>query len=434
MVDATIKKTTVLKGEVAAPPSKSYTQRMLIASALSEGTSEITSPLISEDTKATIHAVTALGAKVEENKNCWIVKGAKTLTASTEPIDCGDSGATLRFMIPVAALALGYSSFLLGKSLEQRPIQPLLHSLFQLGTQGQVRKNHCRNTIQIQGGGIAGGRTVISGNISSQFISGLMFACPKARKMTEILTATPLESKTYVQMTETTLVQHQINVTIEPDFRKITIPANQTYQPYNHQVPGDYSSAAFLLSAATVTNSSISIKNLDASMVQGDRAIINVLQQMGANTIMSSNQVMTQKYEIPLKAFTIDAQDTPDIVPICTVLACFAEGTSQIHNAHRLRFKESDRLQSLYLELKKMGASMEITEDSLTIKGPAALHGALIDPHNDHRIAMATAVAALGAEGETVIKNSECVKKSYPEFFEDLRSLGVDIIGGKFNR
>jgi 3-phosphoshikimate 1-carboxyvinyltransferase len=135
-----------------------------------------------------------------------------------------------------------------------------------------------------------------------------------------------------------------------------------------------------------------------------------------------------------LEAVDVDARNIPDLVPVCAVLACYAEGTSKIHDAHRLRYKESDRLMSLYLELKKMGAEIAMDEGSLTVNGPIALHGAVIDPHNDHRIAMACAVAALGANGETRIQDAECVRKSYPRFFSDLRLLGVDVVGGKFDR
>jgi 3-phosphoshikimate 1-carboxyvinyltransferase len=434
LVDAIIRKTTGLNGEVTAPPSKAYTQRMLIACALANGTSEIVDPLVSEDTKATARAVTALGAKIEQANSKWSVKGPKNLTGATKPIDCGESGATLRFMIPIAALAAGPSSFLIGKSLEQRPIQPLLQSLFQIGALAQLEKKNNKMLVQVQGGGIPGGRTVIPGNISSQFISGLMFACPKAQKATEIILATPLESGSYVRMTEATLAQHQVSLTIQQNFQRITIPPNQTYQPRNHKVPGDFSSAAFLLAAATVTNSSITVKNLDSTIIQGDKAITDTLQQIGSNLTVSTNQIQTHQHKGQIKPLNIDARDTPDLVPIYAVLACFAKGISKIHNAHRLRFKESDRLRSIYLELKKMGADIDATEDSLTIRGPTVLHGASIDPHNDHRIAMALAVAALGAEGETVIKDSECVKKSYPEFFDALRSLGVDVFGGKFDR
>jgi 3-phosphoshikimate 1-carboxyvinyltransferase len=176
------------------------------------------------------------------------------------------------------------------------------------------------------------------------------------------------------------------------------------------------------------------VKNLDYETTQGDKAIVGILKQMGSNVNVRIDQIEIEEKGGLLDAADVDARDIPDLVPVCAVLACYAKGTSKIHDAQRLRYKESDRLLSLYLELKKMGADITMDENSLTVKGPCALRGSTIDPHNDHRIAMACAVAALGASGETRIQNAECVKKSYPRFFNDLRVLGVDVVGGEFDR
>jgi 3-phosphoshikimate 1-carboxyvinyltransferase len=188
------------------------------------------------------------------------------------------------------------------------------------------------------------------------------------------------------------------------------------------------------LAAAAITRSEVSIKNLSYETEQGDKAILGILKQMGVNGKVCKDQVKIDGKGGLLKAVNVDAKDIPDLVPVCTVLACYAKGTSKIHDAHRLRYKESDRLLSLYLELKKMGAQIAMDEGSLTVNGPCELHGAVIDPHDDHRIAMACAVAALGASGETRIQDAECVRKSYPKFFSDLRELGVNVVGGEFDR
>ena len=272
------------------------------------------------------------------------------------------------------------------------------------------------------------------GDVSSQFVSGLMFACPLAKTDTQLTLTSLLESKSYVLMTENVLSKHGIKVDISEDFNRVKIPSKQTYQPIESRVPGDFSSAAFLLSAAAITNSEVVLKNLDYGSIQGDKVILRILQQMGVNGKVCESQIEIDGKEDLLTAVDVDARDIPDLVPACAVLACFANGTSKIHDAERLRLKESDRLTSLYKELGKMGADITMDESSLTIKGPCKLHGATIDPHNDHRIAMACAVAALRAEGETVIQNAECVRKSYPHFFTDLTSLGVDVVGGKLNR
>jgi 3-phosphoshikimate 1-carboxyvinyltransferase len=407
---------------------------MLIAAALSDGTSRISGPLFSDDTEATLRATKALGAKVKATGDCWTVEGAAPLRGAKTPIDCGESGATLRFMIPVAALALEPSVLVMGKSLERRPIEPLLQSLKQLGVEARLQSVDGRLSIRVSGGGIKGGKTTVRGDISSQFISGLMFACPMAEADTEITVTTPLESKGYVQMTQEVLAKHSVSVSISEDFSHVLIPSKQEYKPCSHMVPGDFSSAAFLLAAAAITRSEAVVRNLDYGSVQGDKAIMKVLKEMGVNGRVCKDQVRIEGKGEPFKALNVDARDMPDLVPVCAVLACYAKGTSKIHDAHRLRYKESDRLSSLYLELKKMGAKIVMDESSLTVKGPCALHGATIDPHNDHRIAMACAVAALGASGETRIQNAECVRKSYPRFFNDLRELGVDIVGGEFDR
>jgi 3-phosphoshikimate 1-carboxyvinyltransferase len=432
MVDVIVRKTEELSGQVCAPSSKSYTQRMVIAAALSNGTSKVSAPLLSEDTEATLRAVTALGAKVIVADGCWIIEGTKMLKGAKEPIDCGESGATLRFMVPIAALAKGSSTLLFKGSIEKRPVEPLLTSLKELGAKVHIGKLGDKDAVFVEGGGIVGGETSILGNVSSQFISGLMFACPKAQVDTEIMLSSPLESEGYVKMTEAVLVNHGVKVPAHENH--IHIPANQTYAPADGRVPGDFSSAAFLLAAAAITHSKVQINNLDYSSVQGDKAIIGILKHMGVNGKVCADSVEIEGSGSLLKTYEVDAKHIPDLVPAIAVLMCYAKGTSHIFGANRLRLKESDRLESLYLELKKMGAQITINNDGLIIEGGSPLHGAIIDPHNDHRIAMACAVAAVGAVGQTAIQNADCVRKSYPQFFTHLRQIGADVVGGKFDR
>ena len=427
MVNVVVRKSRDLQGEVSAPSSKAYTHRTLVAALLSNGTSEISNPLVSDDTEATLRSVEAFGAEAETQKGCWKVKGVKSLKVPEKPIDCGESGATLRFMIPVAALASGASIFTFGASLEKRPISPLLQSLSQLGTESSLRLREGSSFIEIRGRGIRGGRTSIRGDISSQFISGLLFACPKAREGTEIVIAPPLESRSYVKMTMEVLAKHGIRASTSSDFERLSIPPNQKYNQCNHEVPGDFSSAAFLLAAAAIISSKVKVKNLDHHTTQGDRAILNILKEMGSKMWIGDKSVEVEGRR--LDAVDVDARDTPDLVPVYAVLACYSQGTSKIYNAKRLRYKESDRLASLHGELRKMGARIVMRKDGLTIRGPCTMRGATVDPHNDHRIVMACAIAALNAVGETKIQNSECVNKSYPKFFDDLCSLGANVVG-----
>jgi 3-phosphoshikimate 1-carboxyvinyltransferase len=404
---------------------------MVIAAALSECTSKVWHPLFSEDTDAALRAVTALGAGFQACDEHWTITGTNPLKAAKEPVDCGESGATLRFIIPVAALADGPSTLVFRGSIERRPVEPLLKSLKDLGAEAYVAKHDDLDAVVVKGGGIVGGKTSITGDVSSQFISGLMFACPMAKKDVEIKLTSPLESADYVKMTQAVLSKHAVKVTLEDD--RILIPAGQTYQATDDTVPGDFSSAAFLLASAAITRSKVTVTNLDYESIQGDKAILAVLKRMGVNGEVCPDSVEIEGTGTPLKPIDVDAKNIPDLVPVIAVLSCYANGLSHISGAKRLRLKESDRLQSIFAELTKMGAQITITDDGLTVKG-AALRGAVIDPHNDHRIAMATAVAALGAKGETTITNAECIRKSYPQFFHHLKQLGVDVVGGKLDR
>ncbi len=434
MTDVTIQKTESLKGEVCASPSKSYTQRMLVSAALSNGISKVSNPLIAEDTQATLKAITAMGAQVVMAEECWTVTGANPLSNAKQPIDCGESGATLRFMIPVAALASDPSILVFNGSFERRPVEPLLQSLERLGAKAQTRKVGGKDAVFVVGGGILGGETSIAGDISSQFLSGLMFACPLAKVETEITLTTPLESSDYVRMTLDVLSKHEIRTEIHDNFSRIRIPPNQSYKPCDCRVPGDFSSAAFLLAAAAITNSKVQLNNLEFKSLQGDKEILSILKKMGLEGKVCTNSIEIDGTGGLLKPIDVDAKNIPDLVPVCAALACFAEGTSKITGAQRLRLKESDRLKSLYLELGKMGAKIKANESGLIIEGPCKLHGAVIDPHNDHRVAMACSIAAIGAEGKTTVRNAECVRKSYPQFFTHLKQIGAEIVGGQFDR
>ncbi|MCS7114676.1 MAG: 3-phosphoshikimate 1-carboxyvinyltransferase [Nitrososphaerota archaeon] len=430
MTEVVIKGMQTLSGNVAAPPSKAYTHRILIAALLSNGVSRIENYLVSDDTTATLNAIKAFGAEIKYGENFLLIEGSERLKTPERPVNCGESGATLRFMIPVAALAPGDTTFIMGHSLSKRPLTPLLQSLEQLGVKTHYQTGEL--FVKVQGGGINGGRATLRGDISSQFISGLLFACPMARENTEIVLTTPMESKGYVQMTEEILSKHNVKVSISEDFRRLEVPCHQNYSPCDHVVPGDFSSAAYILAAAAITSSKITVGNLDYKTRQEDKAILNILKKAGLHVRIGEGFVEVEgTLSSPI---SVDARDVPDLVPACAAIACYVNGISKIYNAKRLRYKESDRLEVIYMELKKMGADIIMSEDSLTIKGPCLMHGAIIDPHNDHRIAMACAAAALGASGETRILNAECVGKSYPTFFRHLKLLGANIIGGEFDR
>jgi 3-phosphoshikimate 1-carboxyvinyltransferase len=425
MTTAVITKADQLGGAVRAPPSKSYTHRMLVAALLSQGVSKLSNPLVSADTQATLCAVEAFGATIETEESRWRVTGTSLPRTPRKPIDCENSGTTARFLLPIATLARGPSTFLFGASLRKRPFGPLLTALRQLGA--TIAMQTSRQRINTHGGGLNGGSIPIRGDVSSQFISGLLFACPKAEIDSEITLSTPLESKGYVQMTMNVLEKHGVRVHRSDGYERFSIPSSQEYEPSSHIVPGDFSSAAFLLAAGAITQSTVKVTHLSTRQFQGDEVIVEHLKKMGADVTTGEDSVKVSGR--PLHSITVDVKDMPDLVPVYAALACYSEGTSELSNARRLEYKESNRLNALHSELRKMGADITEHSDGLVIEGPCALHGATIDPHEDHRIAMACSIAALGATGQTAIQNAECVEKSYPRFFEDLQQLGAEIIG-----
>lgn len=429
MAKLTVKKTENLKGMVTAPPSKAYTQRAVIAAALSEGKSVIKNPLKCNDTIATIKACSMLGAKIKWEDNSLVVEGVSKPKTPEDIIHCQGSGATIRFLTSICALADGASVLTGDKSLRRRPMQPLLDALNQLGAKCFSTKGDGKPPIIVLGGGIKGGTVSIVGDVSSQFISSLLFATPKAKKETIIEITTPLESKFYVEMTLNTLREHGVKVEYSQNYECFTVPHNQSYTPFNHAIEGDYSSAAFLLAAASITESEVKIANLKRRSLQGDKIIVEILKMMGVTINQHEDIVEVFGNGGKLKPVNVDLKDSPDLVPVCAVLACFADGETVIKGVKRLRFKESDRIASLISELGKMGAKIKVENNAIKISGKTKLHGAHICSHKDHRIAMACAVAALRADGETVIQGIECIRKSYPNFIQDLKVLGGKMFG-----
>ena len=421
MTTVVIQETTKLSGSLEAPPSKSYTHRAVIAASLATGESKIFNPLISEDTAATVDACSSLGAKITHKDRLLTVVGAGELRAPANPINCRESASTIRFLTPIAALAKGTTVLTGSSGLKRRLIEPLMRALQQLGV--KYTSSNGFPPVSVVGGGITGGCTSLVGNVSSQFVSGLLFACPHADEDTTIELTTPLESKPYVELTLKIIEMHAVNIEVSNDFRSFEISSRQHYMAKEHIVPGDFSSSAFLFAAAAITQSKITVNNLHQPMP--DDEIINILQKMHGRLRVRRGVIEVDGCD--LTAIDIDARDIPDLVPPCAVLACFSEGETRIYNAQRLKLKESNRLEALSTELKKMGAEITVTKDGLRINGSCTLHGATVNPHNDHRIAMACAIAGLKAEGQTTILNAECVNKSYPTFFKDLTKLGANI-------
>lgn len=413
--------TRSLAGEVRAPPSKAQTHRALFAGLLSEGTTVIRNPLHSEDTKASLNAVSSFGAKLRFDIECWKVDGDGMPHPPPGRIECGESGVTLRFTIPIASI-VGEDVNLSGAAgLMQRPLQPLTEAMKQLG----VTINTAKSGVVVKAASVKGGSVTIPGNVSSQFISGLLFAAPLMEAGLEIMVTSSLESRGYVALTIQTMKQHGINVRTNREMSLFQVAPHQRYLPADHKIPGDYSSAAFLMSAAAVTGSRITITGLSENEPDPDSAFLEILTQMGVQSSFSPEGLHVEGRT--LKGSKVNISNCPDLGPATAVLGTCADGKTEITGAERLRYKESDRLATIASELGNLGAEVEVTRDGLVVSGPSRLHGGTVESHGDHRIAMALAVAALNAADPVTIRNAQSVSKSYPSFFDDIRSLGVEV-------
>lgn len=399
-----------LTGTVCAPPSKSAAHRAILCAALSCGESLISNLSYSEDILATLSAAKSLGAKVHIDGDTVRIKGiCKGKSLDGGLIDCNESGSTLRFIIPIA-LAIGGNFSVTGRGrLLQRP----LDDYYRICDEKLISHKKEDNKITFCGK-LTGGKYELSGNVSSQYITGLLFALPILESSSEIVITTPLESTGYVNMTIEMLSNFGIKIEVSDDLRHFYIPGNQTYKPFDYFVEGDYSQAAFYFIANELGND-IDIKGLLKDSTQGDKAILDVIDYM-KNT---------------KEERTVDVSQIPDLVPIISLYATQLEGVTNIIGAKRLRIKESDRLASVTQELTKLGAKIEEHEDSLIIYGKTALAGAQVYAHNDHRIAMTLAVASTVAMGCVEILGADSVKKSYQDFWDKFCELGGCVENGE---
>lgn len=405
----------VPSGVVTAPPSKSDVHRAIICAALSKGKCKISPVALSNDIKATIGCIEALGAKAFVEGDELTVDGTEFLTQGSALLNCGESGSTLRFFIPIAALGGVNAEFVGSGRLPQRPIGIFTDILPQKGvkcdTQGGL-------PLKISGQ-LQSGRFEAPGNVSSQFITGLLLALPLLDGDSEIVLTSPLESVGYINMTIKTMAK--FGVEVQPTESGWHIRGNQAYTPHSYKTDGDWSQAAFFLVSGAI-NGEITVENLSSDSAQGDRQIAELLQKFGAEVTKAKTSVTVKAR--PMHAITIDASQIPDLVPVLAVCASFAQGTTKIINAQRLRIKESDRLKTTAALLNSLGGNVKELENGLEITGASALSGGNADGCNDHRIVMSAAVCAAGLDGEIVCSDALSINKSYPEFFDDYNSIG----------
>ncbi len=431
---ARVKRST-LNGEIIAPPSKSYTHRAITIASLAKR-SEISYPLISGDTRATISVAQCLGATIEVEHE---EHGAKLLVEGTEGspttpedvISAENSGTTLRFFTAVSALCEGATVLTGDASLRKRPNLPLLKSLNDLGSEAFSTKGDGTAPIVVKGR-LIGGETTIDASISSQFISALLIACPLVAQDSYIL-ATNVSSVPYMSMTIEVLEKAGFEFSFS-QFKSsnnyaFQVEGGRSYDLRSFTVPGDFSSASYFLAAAAVTDSEVKIRNLFPS-AQGDSRIVDLMKEMGASLKWNKESGVVEvsgAHDSELKGITVDMRENPDLVPTIAVLAAVADGITEITGVAHLRYKETDRLRFLTEELRKMGVRIEERADGLVIEGKKELQAATVHSHDDHRLAMALCVAALAAAGETVVEETACATISYPSFFKDMLDLGGDI-------
>ncbi|MFQ5815652.1 MAG: 3-phosphoshikimate 1-carboxyvinyltransferase [Candidatus Hydrothermarchaeaceae archaeon] len=412
---------TGLRCTVEAPPSKSFTHRALVIGALAEGDSIIGNYLRAGDTVSTINALKTFGVEMKpsEKKELLIQGSRGVLKTPRHPLDCGNSGTTIRLMSSVAALD-GRAVLTGDTSLQKRPMQPLLDALIQLGVKAYSIEGGGTPPVVIEGNGIKGGYASIRGDVSSQFISSLLLTAPYAENDVELEITSPLKSKPYVDITFE--VMRSFGVTVENDaYKRFTVKCGRVYEGREYRVEGDYSSGAYFLALAALTGSRISIKGLSRESIQGDRLILDILTAVGAE-VFEENELLTVSGG-ELKPIEMDLGDAPDLLPTVAALMCKAEGRSIIRNVGHARFKESDRLSSCAREFSKFGAKIEELEDGLSIEGKKALEGSTVDSGGDHRMALALTIMGLAAEGHTTIKNAECAEISFPGFHDIISSL-----------
>ena len=405
---------SALKGTVKAPSSKSMTQRAIAAALLADGQSTIHNPSYCDDSLAAMSIAVGLGARIEPHNDKIVVDGTGNLKESK--LNCGESGLAIRMFSPIAALFPDEIILTGANSLRKRPMIMIEEALNQMGAECTSSDGFLPLTIR---GPIKGGKCEIDGSVSSQLLTGLLMALPLA-KDDSVIKVNDLKSKPYIEMTIQILKSFGVTIQNE-NYSVFRIPGNQKYTPHDYTVEGDWSGGAFLLVAGAI-NGDLSVTGLQHISKQSDMAIIDVLRDAGAKIKIKENLIEISPSH--LTAFSFDATHSPDLFPPLTALAAYCDGISKIKGVTRLIHKESNRAEALRQEFGKLGIRIEIDGDLMSITGGKP-EGARVESHEDHRIAMSLAVTALKASGRVYIRDSQCVGKSYPGFFDDLRMLGA---------
>jgi 3-phosphoshikimate 1-carboxyvinyltransferase len=405
--------------EVAVPGSKSYTHRMLIAAALSNGRCIIRNPLESEDTNLTLEALRKLGALIDRQAGCWVVHGCKGMLGSSEDrLFLGNSGTSLRLLTAMAALAQGEHILSGTERMQQRPIKDLLDALEQIGVATRSLKKDGFPPTAVTGAPVQGGKIEINCSISSQFLSALLLIGPCTQNGIDITVTSGPVSRPYVDITVDVMQKFGVSVD-RNQYEWFRVAGSQGYQSGDYTVEPDCSQAGYFWAAAALTGGAIKVKAISADSRQGDIRLLALFERMGCEIIEESDGIGICGG--PLRSIEVDMADMPDAVPTLAVVSAFASGETILKNVAHLQDKESNRLTAVINELSKMGIDALYQDHALIIHGGQP-RGAEIETYNDHRIAMSFAVAGLRVAG-VFIKNESCVEKSFPNFWDVFDSL-----------
>lgn len=408
-------KPTKLSGIVTVPPSKSMAHRSFLAAALANGTSRIENLVFSQDMDATLGAVVQMGATAQRGETTVTLTGnGGEFPPVTTAVDCGESGSTLRFLIPLFTHSGGQVTFT-GRGRLMERSQSVYQELFpQHGLEFSQKEGKITTKGQFQPG-----KFTLDGSVSSQFITGLLYTLPLLEGDSEITVTEPFESRSYVELTLQTLGDFGVNITWK-DKNTLQIPGNQQFSPQNYRVEGDCSQAAFFAVLGALVGE-IDLVGLREDTLQGDRVIFDILQRAGAKMTPIPGGCSLAKSS--LKATRIDLADCPDLGPILMVLGLFCEGETEIYNAGRLRDKESDRIATMVEEITKLGGTIRVEGDTVFIQKSTLTGGQTLTSHNDHRVAMALSVAVMAGGVEATLTQAEAINKSFPHFYQVLESL-----------
>ena len=410
-----------LRGTAAAPASKSEAHRRLICAGLTDGTTELTRFTDSGDLLATARCLAALGARVERTGDTVRITGKAEKPALLPMYDCGESGSTLRFFVPIALVLTHGGIFRMGGRLGKRPMDVYKDLLVPGGVTWAMREG-VDGTAELRvTGSMMPGHYELPGNVSSQFVSGLLFALPLLESASVLTVIPPVESASYIRMTLLALAESGIRIEEEAEGRW-RIPGQQQYKAQNGALHGDWTQAAVLLTAGAI-NGDVTVTGLSNRDGQGDKAIQSYLKALGASVEAKENKVRAKVS--PLKGAKLDMHDTPDIAPIVALACACAEGESLLTGCGRLRLKESDRLAATVDILRSLGADITAECDSMRIRGGQPLHGNItLDGMRDHRMIMLASAAALVADGPVTVTGTEALSKSWPDYLDVYRSLG----------